>query len=397
MENFEAILKDKTSRGTKDVPGANLAVVDKDGNYLYKKTTGYNGTKSDAKPLDFDQTFFMASCTKLITSIAALQNVEKGLITLDEPLDRYLPELAAQPIIEPSSDTGLNFRPAVSHITLRQLVTHSSGAAYDFVHPLLGKWRQDRGEAPGYPTRGIIEEDYALPRTFESGEGWIYGPGLDWAGLLIARLNKISLEEYIEENIAKPLGIQSWTFHISEKQETLGKLMELSVRNADGVLESGPVPPFPDPINGNGGGGLYSNAHDYTRVLADLLKENPILLKKESVDELFAPQLGEGSRSLNALHAIAGPVFGCTFGTSVDGLNINHGLGGLLVAEDIDRDGYYKPKGSLTWSGMPNLLWSINREKGIALFFATQVFPWGDPKSWDLACKFETAVWKTFA
>lgn len=295
----------------------------------------------DAKPLEFDQTYFIASCTKLITSIAALQAVERGLITLDEPLDQYLPELAKLQIV----GRDLSLRPAVNKITLRHLVTHSSGASYDFVDPTLMKWRESRGESPAFPTRMIVEEDYAIPRTFEAGEGWTYGGGLDWAGLLIARLNKTTLEEYILENIAKPLGIETWTWHLSRKPHTAEKLMAAATRNVDGLLDHGPVPPFPEPIGEGGGAGIYSNAHDYTRVLADLLKDEPLLLKKESVDALFAPQFAKGSKSFEALHTNSGPAYGNTIGTSTDGLEFNHGLGGLIIAEEIDRDSYYKPKG----------------------------------------------------
>jgi CubicO group peptidase (beta-lactamase class C family) len=79
--------------------------------------------------MEFDRTFFLASCTKLIAAIAALQSVERGLITLDEPVDQYLPELASQPIID-MDGSEIKLRPATKSITLRQLITHSSGASY---------------------------------------------------------------------------------------------------------------------------------------------------------------------------------------------------------------------------------------------------------------------------
>lgn len=79
--------------------------------------------------MDFDQTFFIASCTKLITAIAALQSVQHGLVTLDEPVDQYLPELASQPIVQ-MDGSEIKVRPATKSITLRQLITHSSGTTY---------------------------------------------------------------------------------------------------------------------------------------------------------------------------------------------------------------------------------------------------------------------------
>lgn len=99
------------------------------GKFIYKKTAGHNGVTEDAEPMDFDRTFFIASCTKLITAIAALQCVQHGLVTLDEPVDQYLPELASQPIVQ-MDGSEIKVRPATKSITLRQLITHSSGTTY---------------------------------------------------------------------------------------------------------------------------------------------------------------------------------------------------------------------------------------------------------------------------
>lgn len=227
----------------------------------------------------------------------------------------------------------------------------------------------------------------------------MYGPGIDWAGLLVARLNKTTLEEYIHENIAKPLGITTtFTWHLARHPHVAKKLMKMSTRNEDGTLVDGPNPLWPEPIEEGGGAGMYANVHDYTRVLADLLRDNPVILTSETIEQmLFAPQLPKDGQALKALYANSELTYRPMVGGSVQGVVGNHGLGGYLVQEDIEREDYFKPKNTLTWSGMPNLLWSINRDKGIALFFATQVIPWGDSKCWALAQAFETAVWRNFS
>lgn len=329
-----------------------------------------------------------------MVSIAALQAVERGLITLDDPVDKHLPELTNQPIISPKEGSGFEFRPATKKITLRQLLTHSSGAVYDIMDPTLASWRASRGETPAFSTRQIVAEDYAYPRVFEAGEGWMYGPSIDWAGLLVERLNNKSLEEYIQENIAAPLSIMSFTFHLARSPHLAEKLMSASTRQDDGTLLDGPDPVFPEPIGEAGGAGLYANVSDYTRVLADLLRDTPKLLKKESLDLLFSPQFAEGSQSLKDLYAKHEGTYNKMVGGSVDGVVGNHALGGYLLLEDVNREDFYKPKGTLTWSGMPNLLWSVNREKGLALFFATQVVPFGDDEIWKVSNAFETAVWR---
>ncbi|KAF2114717.1 beta-lactamase/transpeptidase-like protein [Lophiotrema nucula] len=399
MDKFESILAEAVKQGSNIVPGAVVAVVDKDGNYVYKHVDGFNGVGKNAQPLEFDATYFIASCTKLITSIAALQAVERGLITLDEPLDKIMPEFAALPIASLNGDEVV-LTPATNSVTLRHLVTHSSGAVYDIMSPALAAWRASKGEEVGFRTTGIGEEDYAYPRAFEAGESWSYGPGLDWAGLVVARLNKTTFEDYVEENVAKPLGIKSFTWHpFSKKPEVGQKLMKGSSRNDEGVLTDGPTPFWPEPVaeGGTGGAGLYTNVHDYTRVLTDLLKAEPVLLKKETADGLFTPQFAEGSNALAGLLANGEFSYQVTFNNSLESVVLNHGLGGVVLIEDVVREDYFKPKGTLTWSGMPNLLWSVNRERGLALFFATQVAPWGDRKAQALGAAFETEVWRNLS
>ncbi len=244
-------------------------------------------------------------------------------------------------------------------------------------------------------SNGDVSNGYAYPRTFEAGEGWEYGGGLDWASLLITRLTKMSFEDYVETNIAKPLGITSFTWHINRKPAVKEKLARMSTRQDDGTFTDGPTPLWPeDPIGEGGGAGMYANVYDYTRVLSDLLKPSPVLLSKPMVDAMFSPQFAEDSLATKALVDNADPFYICTLDASMESVKPNMGLGSLLIMEDVNRENYFKPKGTLSWSGLPNLHWSVNRERGIALFFATQVLPWADRKTFDLVARFETAVWR---
>ena len=356
--------------------------------------SGANGVVEDAEPLEFDQTFFIASCTKLVTSIAALQLVEKNLITLDAPLDRHLPELALQPIVTQTGDGQLKYDRANASITLRHLVTHSSGATYEWIDPVLYAWRASRGDPmPTIVQNGDVATGFAYPRRFESGTSWNYSGGLDWTSLLVERLTGMSFEEYVKTNIAEPLGVETFTWHLSRKPEVAKKLMRMSTRAEDGTLTDGPNPFWPEPIKEGGGAGMYANVHDFTRVLADLLKDSPVLLNKSTVDQMFSPQFAPGSSALQDLRALGEFAYQCTLDDSMEGVVANQGLAGLLVEEDVKRENYYRPANTLSWSGLPNLAWSINRERGLATFFATQVSPWADRKTWDVVARFETAVW----
>lgn len=348
----------------------------------------------DAQPLAFDQVAYIASCTKLITSIASLQIVERGLIKLDDALDDHLPELAAQPIIHQNEDGTFEMLKAKRSITLRQLLTHTSGATYAFMDPRLLAWRKSQGENPGVSSEGDVAKDCAYPRAYEAGDSWAYSTGLDWASLLVSRLTKFGFEDYVQEHIAKPLGITSFTWHLARHPAVAQKVMRMNTRQKDGVFADSRKPyGSMDPKSEGGGGGMYASVHDYTRVLSDLLKNEPTLLKKVSVDLLFTPQLAAGS---NALASLSNDQFAVkpALDDSLEGVSLNYTLGGMLLTEDVQRDHYLKPKGTLSWTGLPNILWSVNRERGLALFIVLQILPWADRKSFDLVARFETAVWR---
>ena len=222
----------------------------------------------------------------------------------------------------------------------------------------------------------------------------MYGQGLDWASLLVCRLNGIDFEKYVEENVAEPLGIASFTWHLPRKPHVEEKLMRMSTRGPDGMLVDGAdlVFPAPEVEGGSGGLGMYANVPDYVRVLADLLKDCPVLLKKETVDLLFEAQFPPDSKTLHTLDANSHMYKHMTRGVGPG--YCNYTIGGLLVIKDIEYEGYFKPQGTMTWDGKPNLHWSINRRRGLALMFATQVLPSGDAKMQTLSRVFETAAWR---
>lgn len=322
-------------------------------------------------------------------------------MTLDEPLDKHLPELAALPILIQKDEKTFQEIPRTKPITLRHLLTHSSGAVLDLVDPVLIAWRLSRGEQPSFPPTQDPILDYSYPLSFEPGEGWMYGQGLDWAGLLVARLNNTTLEEYFQKHIARPLGITSWTFYPDRHPEVKEKLMVGTTRQADSTLAAGPDRLIPEPISEGGGVGLHSTVQDYMRFLSDLLKDQPLLLKKETADLLFTPQL-EG-KAYEAFYTpttgpmINGLLWHMVAGGGIPDVKANHGLGGVVILEDIETETFKSPKGTLAWQGMPNSHWRINREKGLALFFTTAMVPFGDPTTQALGRDFETAVWKHLA
>jgi len=257
MSEFDTLLAKYTEKGNAKIHGALCKCVDKNGKFIlladvllllytqllnktgiemYSKTSGYNSVSVDAAPLREDCVLKIASATKLIASVALLQCVEKGLIGLDEPLTKILPELDGKNILKAGSDNNLDFEPSKNKITARHLLSHTSGLGYPFTNPLLMQWKATPA-GQQYKDSLRVTEKYNMPLVFEPGTGWLYGCGLDWAGVVVRRLhNGTSLEDYAIENIWRKVGLSDPfpTFHISKDQEYSSRLMgELSEARMD--------------------------------------------------------------------------------------------------------------------------------------------------------------------
>lgn len=211
--------------------------------------------------------------------------------------------------------------------------------------------------------------------------------------VLVERLANTDFEDYITRNIATPLGISSWTWHLSRKPDAAAKLMQMSERNHEGALIPGKTPMWDEPEAERGGVGMYSTVDDFMRFLADFLADAPVTLRKETMELMFTPQFDEGSKLQQSIWDLS--CLGLV-GRSMEGVTKNHGLGGFVLPREVRREGYFNPEGTLGWHGMTNTQWSANRKEGVAYFFGAQVIPWGDEKTQELIKEFDTAVWKTY-
>ncbi|KIW17904.1 hypothetical protein PV08_05099 [Exophiala spinifera] len=372
------------------LPGAVVMAADASGReIIYAQAEGQTSVDPEnAKPMSIDTTFWIASCTKLATSIAALQAVERGLLDLDADVSKILPEWKEPDILTGFSDAGEpQLKKATKKITLRQLLTHSSGMGYDFLSPLLAQWRQFQGEPSG-PSGEPITKRLLLPLIYEPGEGWSYSIAIDWIGKMIERANgNIRLGDYLKRHIWEPLGMTSTGFRVPENDQIARNLCPTTERKPTGELVPSAPYNHPDPVDDLGGGGLYSSAADYIKILISLLKNDGTLLKPDSVKMMFEPQLADPKHLLEQTqHPIAGPIFR----NGVESESWNSGLGGILTTVDVP--GVCK-KGTLSWGGLPNLFWWIDPAAGNCGIYASQLLPPGDPTSVALSVEFRKEIY----
>ena len=329
-----------------------------------------------------------------VTHIAALQCVEHGLITLDEPVSSYLPELLDLKVLskntEPnSSTTPFLLEPVTNSITLRHLLSHSSGLDHES-NDLVKEWRISTKQTPKenyHPTihSSKSEIDYDTPLLYEPGKGWIYGVSLEWTSLLLSRLTGKSLPEYIEESIFKPLGMTSSAYLPQDSPDLCKRMLAMVMRR-----EGNELIPVNYPLKE-----LIVSLPDLAALLTDLIAPTSKLLKQEFVDLLFTPQFAPGSAAFSYIRkdtenyaAPAGVPSSMTFAP------VNHSLAALVIEEKLELSGL--PAGTVTWNGMPNFIWAMNREKGLVTIFATQLLPVDDEKTVDLAMEFFRGAWAKF-
>ncbi|KAI1864733.1 hypothetical protein JX265_008457 [Neoarthrinium moseri] len=388
METFEAKLAQATDPKNRDLLGALGLVVNSKGETLYQHASGYQSLAPDAAPLDPDSTVFMASAGKFVTHIAVLQLVERGVIGIDDPVYKLLPELEKLEIISPSIDeeVGFTLRPIKNQITLRHMLTHSSGIGPgDDALTTLWKAATPPQEFPE-GTSGVVKL-FSTPLLFEPGEDWSYGHSIHWLQPLVERAYGKKFTQCMQELVFDPMGLKHTSYLSHLHPEISGKLLQCVKRQDDG----GVALPAPDEALQ----GLVMSISDVKTLLVDLIGKESRLLKKEHVDLLFEPAFGPSTAALETVLKDE-DTFAKTIGYKEEqGCKVNFTCAGALVTEGHTPESQL-PAGTLTWNGWPNLIWTMNREKGIATLFATQLIPVDDEKTLTHMIEFLKSAWTTF-
>jgi len=363
----------QTAIDASKINGAVICATDAEGRFVYDKALGERTLLSGEKqPQQLDDVLFLASATKLITTIAALQCVEDGLLTLTGDLSSVAPELATKQVITGFSDDGETplLEPPAHPITLEMLLTHSSGISYYFCNPHVAQWRE-KFVPPQGDKRLLVEELFGYPLGFQPSTSWMYGPGLDWAGRVVERVTSRTLGERMQQRIFDPLGIADAQFYPVTREDLRPRLINLNPNDPDALGRAvvGGGGDLNKLTRGDfGGHGLFMSGASYVKVLRSLLASDGKLLKPATVDDMFhhhlSPQATVGHQA-----ALASPM-GVFFRVGIDlKTNLGHGLGGLLTLQDVD--GWYG-EGTLTWGGGMTLTWFIDRKNGLCGVGAVQ-------------------------
>ena len=333
------------------------------------------------------------SMTKAVTGAAAMQLVEQGKLDLDAPAGEVCPYLGQAQVLEGYDDDGQPvLRPPIRPVTLRNLLTHSSGFVYDIWNDRLHEYIEKTGTA-SVLTR--LKKSLEVPLLFEPDSEWEYGIGIDWAGIMIEEVSGMTLGQYFAEHLTGPLGMNDTAF--LPTVEMAPRLATLHARTPDGLFPlpvEEPDPDAPPPEFEMGGGGLFSTARDYSRFVRMILNGGELdgvrILKPETVELMTQNQMGD-LRVKCLTSSVAELSNDAEF---FPGEPKSWGLT-FQINETPGFTG--RPAGTLMWAGLGNCYYWIDQQNDIAGMMLTQVFPFADPASLDLFFGIETEAYRSLA
>ncbi len=370
----------------KEVPGV-VAVAATERGVLYEGAFGPRGLDQSAE-MTSDTVFRIASMTKAIASVAAMQLVEQGKLKLDDPVPNIDPALGSPQVLEGFDAAGApKLRPAKRPITLRHLLTHTAGFGYEMWDPNVGRYIK----AAAIPARATGKvASIRTPLVFDPGEKWEYGVNTDWVGRLVEATSGQPLDAYLRAKIFTPLGMKDSGYVTSEEQRA--RQARLHLRQADGSLLPQPLEPVPVASEfWSAGGPLYSTAPDYLKFLQMLLHggawNGARLLRPETVALMHQNHTGSIPAGILKTEMP-------NLSNDVDlfpGAQIRWGLGYMLNVQPGPNG---RSAGTVSWGGIFNTYDGLDPAKKVTGVIMTQILPFADPRALKLYGQFERGVYE---
>jgi CubicO group peptidase (beta-lactamase class C family) len=377
---IDEVLQNAVARG--DVPGV-VAMAATDEGPIYEGAAGVREVGAD-DPISADTMVRIASMTKMVTTVSALQLVEQGKLDLDAPVETYRPEFAELQVLEGFDGDSPKLRPPAGKATVRQLANHTSGLGYWFWNKDIDRYEQVTGVPNVLP--GSMEV-FKSPLVADPGATYEYGINVDWLGLVVEAVSGQSLADYIDEHISGPLGMPNTTRVMSAEQRA--NSTPIHIRGEDGKWAATDIDWAQDPEFWGGGHFLYSTPRDYLRFQRMLLGggtlEGVQILTPATVEDAFRNHIGE--LSFPAHVDTAHPELSADADL---GPGLKFGLG--LLVNETQTPGM-RAAGSGAWAGLFNTHFWVDPKSRVTGSIFSQALPFIDPPILQMYVDFEAALY----
>ena len=368
----------------KEIPGL-VAMAANGKEVIYQGAFGKRDLSKD-DPMTADSVFWIASMSKAITAAGAMQLVEQGKLSLDAPIGKLLPDLAAPQVLEGFDAKGEpKLRAAKNPVTLRHLMTHTAGLCYDMWNGDMVKYLEKTG------TPGITSCKNAALKTpimSDPGTRWEYGTNIDFVGKAVEAVSGKRLDAYLRDHLFTPLGMTDTDFKIGESQRK--RLVAMHQRGEDGSLAPIPFELEQDPEFHMGGGGLYGTAGDYIKFTQMILNKGRgngnQVLKPETVAMMGQNHIGE----LTIPKMTSAVAFATNDVDLFPGIVKKWGLSFLINTAKTPEG---RSPGSLAWAGLANTYFWIDPSRDVSGVILMQVLPFVDNKCIEAFTGFERGVY----
>ena len=379
---IDQILRQKCE--AKEIPGV-VAMAATGNEVIYEGAFGKRDLSKD-DPMTLDSVFWIASMTKAVTSAAGMQLVEQGKLSLDEPIGKVLPDLASPQVLEGFDAKGEpKLRPAKKPITLRHLMTHTAGFAYDMWNGDMVAYLEKTG-TPGITT--CQNAALKTPLMTDPGTRWEYGTNIDFVGKAVEAASGKRLDAYLRDHMFTPLGMNDTGFKISETMRK--RLVGMHARGEDGTLAAIPFELEQAPEFHMGGGGLYGTAGDYIKFTQMILNKGRgngnQLLKPETVALMGQNNIGDLTMGKMTT----------AIGWATNDVDLYPDIvkkWGLSFLINTAKTPEGRSAGSLAWAGLANTYFWIDPARNVAGVILMQLLPFADNKCLEAFAGFEHGVY----
>ncbi|AWL92541.1 serine hydrolase domain-containing protein [Bradyrhizobium ottawaense] len=379
---IDEILRQKSD--AQEIPGV-VAIAASGNDVLYQ---GAFGKRDLSKPdaMTADSVFWIASMTKAVTSAGAMQLVEQGKLSLDAPIGEVLPDLAAPQVLEGFDANGEpKLRPAKGAITLRHLMTHTAGFAYNVWNGDCAQYLEKTGTPNIFSCQNVALK---TPIMSDPGTRWEYGINIDFVGKAVEAVSGKRLDAYLRDHMFTPLGMNDTAFKITDDMRQ--RLVATHARGEDGSLAPIPFEIEQNPEFHMGGGGLYSTAGDYikfTRMILNKGRGNGNqVLKPETVALMGQNHIGD--LTIGKMTTVA-PMYTNDVDLFPDIVK-KWGLSFLINTAKTPEG---RSAGSLAWAGLANTYFWIDPARDVSGVILMQVLPFVDAKCLEAFAGFERGIY----